>query len=125
LTNAGNGATPSTARKALFLVTDGFQDDPFTGARQAIDPSYCSIFKSMAYSVYVVYTPYYPVIHTWYYQNAVPIVEGTGTNSISYNLQQCSSGSNYYASAADQATLNNSLTTFFKAALNAPALFSK
>jgi hypothetical protein len=125
VTQAGNGGTPATARKALFLITDGFVDDPNTGARQAINPSYCTLFKNMGYSVYVVYTPYYPVMHTWYYANAVSIVEGGGGNSIVANLQSCSSGSSYYASAADQTTLNTAVTGFFSDALNGAAGFSR
>ena len=101
------------------------EDDPNTGARAAMPSSACQTFKNMGYTVYVVYTPYYPIMHVWYLTNAVSIVEGTGTNSIAYNLQACASASGDYISAADQTSLNNALVTFLKNALSAPASFTR
>jgi Flp pilus assembly protein TadG len=130
-TAVGNtGATAATPQKVLILVTDGFQDDPNTGARQAFDPSYCQQFKNMGYQVYVVYTPYYPIPHNAYMANNwASIVQSIGSSSIAYNLQACSSQSsypsgNYFISAVDQTDLNNALLGFLKQALNSPARFS-
>lgn len=125
LTPAGNGTSASSPRKVLFLITDGFEDDPNTGTRAAMPSSACTQFKDMGYTVYVVYTPYYPVMHEWYLTNAVSIVEGSGSDSISYNLQACASSSGNYISASDQTSLNNALQTFLKNALAAPAIFTK
>jgi hypothetical protein len=52
------------------------------------------------------------------------IVSGTGTTSISYNLQQCASSSSDYISAADGPSLYTALQGFLKAALNTPARFT-
>jgi Flp pilus assembly protein TadG len=130
-TAAGNtGATAATPQKVLILVTDGFQDDPNTGSRQAFDPSYCTQFKNMGYQVYVVYTPYYPVPHNAYVANNwASIVQSIGPSSIAYNLQACSSQSlypsgNYFISAVNQSDLNTALLGFLKQALNSPARFS-
>jgi hypothetical protein len=130
-TAVGNtGATAASPQKVLILVTDGFQDDPNTGSRQAFDPSYCTQFKNMGYQVYVVYTPYYPVPHNAYVANNwANIVQSIGTSSIPYNLQACSSQSsypsgNYFISAVNQNDLNSALLGFLKQALNAPARFS-
>jgi hypothetical protein len=133
VTAAGDGNTPTAPRKVLILITDGFQDDPNTGARRAFDyDPYCTQFKNMNYQVYVVYTPYYPVMHTSYESSWTGIVEGSVNTpgTLAYNLQACSSQSSdptgtYYISAQDQTTLNAALATFLKQALNNPARYTQ
>ena len=92
VTTSGNGNTAATPRKSLFIVTDGFQDDT---ARQAMQYSVCKQFKDMGYAVYVIYTPYYPVMHIAYFQsNWAAIVEGHGPDLDqlqSPGLRQCTS----------------------------------
>ncbi len=123
-TAAGNGTTASAPRKVLMLITDGFLDDPNNGNRAAFPPSACDGFKNLGYTVYVIYTPYYPIMHLAYFQNDWSvIVSGTGPTSISYNLQQCASAASDYISASSQSDLNNALTLFLKSALNQPARF--
>jgi hypothetical protein len=127
LTNAGDGTTAATPRKAMFLVTDGFQDYATGGgggSQQAFDPSYCQIFKNMGYTVYVVYTPYYPLMNYNYLNEYTGIVEGTGPGTIAYNLQACASSSSDYIQASDAASLNAALQAFLKLALLSPAKFS-
>lgn len=130
VTKAGDGTSPTSPRKVLFLITDGFEDDPYTGTRAAMPASTCQQFKNLGFTVYVVYTPYYPVMHGWYLANAIPIVEGTGTNSITYNLQQCSSytdASNlntYFIEATNQTELTNALSGFLQSALEQSAKFT-
>jgi Flp pilus assembly protein TadG len=125
LTAAGDGTAATKPRKVLFLITDGFEDDPNTSTRAAMPSSACTQFKDMGFTVYVVYTPYYPVMHEWYLVNGVSIVEGTGSDSIAYNLQACASSAADYISAGNQTSLNNALQTFLKNALASPAIFTK
>jgi len=130
VTAAGNGATASTPRKVLMLITDGFEDDPIAadginGLRQAMPSSACTPFKNMGYTVYVIYTPYYPLMHTWYLATGAPIVEGTGPSSITYNLQACASNANDYIAASDQNSLNKALLAFLTDALDSPATFTQ
>jgi len=131
VTKAGNGGSAASPRKVLFLVTDGVDDDPNDGLRQAFQSSACANFKNLyGYQIYVVYTPYYPVQHSFYYSsNMRSYVEQTGSTSISYQLQACSSDTNtnstYYISAADGTTLNNALVGFLKNAEQSPARFTE
>ncbi len=125
VTAAGNGTTAASPRKVLFLVTDGFEDDPNTGARQAFDPARCTQFKDLGYTVFVVYTPYYPLMHVSYLSSWTSIVEGSGTNSLSYNLQACSSGPGDYVSATDQASLSAALLNFLKQAETSVITFTR
>jgi Flp pilus assembly protein TadG len=129
VTAAGNGATSTSPKKVLILLTDGFEDDPtgpgYNGLRQAMPSSACTPFKTLGYTVYVIYMPYYPLMHTWYLANAVPIAEGTGPDSIVANLQACATNPEDYIAATDQNSLNNALLTFLTEALYTPATFTK
>jgi len=126
VTAAGAGTSASAPKKVLILITDGFQDDPVDGSRQAFDPSYCQLFKDWGYTVYVAFTPYYPLMHTYYLDSMVPIVEGTGATSLSYNLKACASNSaTGYVAVNDQTSLNNALLSFLKQSLNSPAMFTQ
>jgi len=127
VTAAGDGSSATKPRKVLILITDGFEDDPtgtgYNGLRQAMPYTACTPFKTMGYTVYVIYTPYYPLMHEWYLASGIPIAEGSGTNSIAYNLQACASNSNDYIVASDQSSLNSALLAFLTDALDSPATF--
>ena len=128
LTPAGNGVNSAAPRKVLFLVTDGLEDYyDYSGTRylKAFEPAYCQNFKNIGYAVYVVYTPYYPLMNAYYLDNLVSIVEGTGTNSITYNLQACASEPSNYIAANDLPSLTAALQTFLKLAMAPPAHFTQ
>jgi hypothetical protein len=121
LTPAGSGLTPAQPRKVLFLVTDGVSDYNGVGA---FDYNQCSTFKNMGYTVYVVYTPYYPLMDFAYLYLANAAVMGTGPGSISYNLQQCASDPVHdYIAATSEGQLASALQTFLQNALTAPIRF--
>lgn len=128
LTPSGDGTTAQTPRKVLFLVTDGVQD--YTNAAgervpQAMNPSYCTTFKNMNYEVFVLYTPYYPLMNAYYLENMVNVVEGTGSGTVAAALQACASTPQDYIQASDPAAIQSALQQFFQIALtNAPAKFS-
>jgi Flp pilus assembly protein TadG len=127
LTAAGTGLAANSPRKVLFVITDGLQDyTPAAGrTMSAIDPASCQLFKNMGYVVYVVYTPYYPLMNAFYLENIYGIAEGTGTSSLTYNLQACASSPADYIEAGDATTLNNALQSFLKNALTQPARFTR
>lgn len=127
LTASGNGATASTPMKVLFIVTDGVADYYVGGntsdrVQAAIDPSYCQTFKNMGYTVYVVYTPYYPLMNAWYLDTMVNIAEGTSSTSTTYNLQACASSAADYIQASDGPSLQAALQTFLRQSLVAAHL---
>jgi hypothetical protein len=127
LTASGDGTSAASPRKVLFLVTDGLVDYTGSGGRTigGVKPADCALFKNMGYTVYVVYTPYYPVMNGYYYSNVKQYAEPTGTGALAADLQACASDPvNDYVSASDQAGLNNALQKFLKAALTQPARFT-
>jgi Flp pilus assembly protein TadG len=123
LTASGDGTSPSTPVKVLFLVTDGVTDyTPAGGGRitQAIDPNDCQALKNLGYTIYVVYTPYYPLMNQYYLQNIKSFAEPMATGEIATNLQACSSDpKNDYIAADpnDYQSINNALQTFLQRAL--------
>lgn len=128
LTASGDGTTAATPRKVLFLVTDGVQD--YTNAAgqrvpQAMNSSYCQTFKNMNYEVFVLYTPYYPLMNAYYLENMVNVVEGSGSGTVAAALQACASTPQDYIQASDPTAIQDALQQFFQIALtNAPAKFS-
>jgi hypothetical protein len=121
-----DGTQPSKPRRVLFIVSDGMDDWPPAAGRveQALSPDDCALFKNMGYTVYVVYTPYVPLMNAFYLTNLYPIVESTGSNSLAVNLQACASSPADYIAASSGPQLNAALQTFLKAALNTPARFT-
>ncbi len=123
LTPAGSGATQASARKVLILITDGYQS-----SAGPIAPSYCTTFKNMGYTVYVVYTTYYISPHTAALSSASLVMSAPGSTAtppIPAALQSCASSTADYIEATDQAGLTTALNTFLKAALTAPITFTK
>jgi Flp pilus assembly protein TadG len=133
LTAAGDGSSPASPLKVLFLVTDGMADYGAGSVSSprvnvAIDPSQCETYKNMGYTVYVLYTPYYPLMNGFYLSTNYSIAEGTGSGSLAYNLQQCSSDPvNDYiqANPADANSIATALQKFLQRALTSPARFTQ
>jgi hypothetical protein len=138
LTASGDGTSAATPVKVLFLVTDGLADyTPTSGSRipgQAISPSDCQLFKNLGYTVYVVYTPYYPLMNNYYLTEIKGIAEPMATSTLATNLQACSSGAGtsvadnqYYIEAdpSDAGSIQTALQTFLQRALaESPARFT-
>ncbi len=131
-TPAGNGATVTTPRKVMFIITDGFEDDSITGNRQAFEYSACQQLKNLGYTVYVVYTPYYPLMLVNMFAPwdvPEPWQEMLSSNdsdefTLKYNLEQCATSPSDYTAANNQSELNAALQGFLKSALNSPASFT-
>ena len=129
LNPAGKGLVASAPRKVLFIVTDGLQD-PSSRVMGAFDPNACTYFKNtLGYTVYVLYTPYYPLMNTWTLQTAgagnVIQAEPTAPTSIPYNLQQCASSPTDYIEASDSAGITAALKSFLTQALSYRAKLTK
>ena len=108
-TASGDGKTAASPQKALILITDGLADYNNGGTISGVDIARCNRFKAMGYIVYVVYTPYYPLIWYWYYLNQAAVVEGSGPGSVIYNLKQCASGTDAFIAASNGPSLNAAL----------------
>ena len=138
LTPSGDGTVATSPRKVLFLVTDGMTDglpDPNisqlcsqpTRCISGIDVADCTLFKSAPYNytVYVVYTPYYPLQNQFYIGTMKGYAEPLVGSPVYNAMQACASTPQDFISAADGPTLNAALQKFLKQALNAPARFTQ
>ena len=127
LTASGDGTSATSPRKVLFLISDGYNDNTVGGGRTQgpVNAADCNLFKQMGYTIYVVYTPYYPVMNGYYIGTVKPKVEPTTNGPLAQALQACSSDpTNDYVSASDQNALSAALQKFLKSALTKPARFS-
>jgi Flp pilus assembly protein TadG len=128
MTAAGPGVTAAAPRKVLFLVTDGVSDvgsqgDP-TRAYGGVNPRDCAQFKNLGFTIYVVYTPYYPVMNSFYLNHIKPLVEPASASTVAENLQACASAPGDYLAATDGPGLDSALNYFLKSAINSPARFT-
>jgi Flp pilus assembly protein TadG len=127
LTAAGDGSSPTSPLKVLFLVTDGL-NDPSSRVESGVSSADCNLFKNMGYTVYVVFTPYYPLMNPFYLGNDYTLVEGSGSSSLQGSLKACSSDPNYdylEANPTDASSIQTALDTFLKRALIAAAKFTQ
>jgi Flp pilus assembly protein TadG len=152
---AGTGASQSKAIKNLFIITDGISDWPSGSAAQVVGPidqlvvNPCQQLKNQGFSVYVLYTPYYP-LPTWTYSLGVNGASPVGTYPGGYTLQNfvtmansttfadynanystdtpvmaalraCASDPAYFYTATNQADITAALNAMLSSALNASA----
>jgi hypothetical protein len=123
----GKGTSPAAPRKVLFIVTDGLEDEQGSAYTSigALSTTPCETFKSMGYTIYVVYTPYNAMPSSYFFYSA-PAVQPINNSPVTAALQACSSDPvNDYIAASDQSALTAALLTFLKSALAAPAMFTK
>jgi hypothetical protein len=87
--NAGNGASPTTAQKVLFLVTDGVSDRAVGTNRiiEPLDPAKCNGLKARGVKIAVLYTSYLPLPTNAFYNSNV----ASWSDQISPSLQACAS----------------------------------
>jgi Flp pilus assembly protein TadG len=117
LTAGGSGATAASPRKSLILITDGLQDSLSNGTHQAFTTAGCTSLQNLGYTVYVLYTTYYPLMNWTYLRYDMPVVEGSGTGSITGNLTTCASSSNDFIAASDGPAIVTALKTLLGYAL--------
>jgi hypothetical protein len=122
--NPCNGLSATTPKRALFIVTDGL-NDPASRVQGGFNVAKCQTFKDKGYQIFVVYTPYYPLMNSYYLDTDSTAVEGTGNGSVSGNLQACATSSVHYISATDEVSITAALQDFFRRAVSTPAKFTQ
>jgi Flp pilus assembly protein TadG len=123
---AGNGTSATAPRKVLFIVSDGLVDyeNGATRVTDGVSAEDCAQFKNLGFTIYVVYTPYYPVMNYFYLDTIKPFTEPTATSTVATSLQACASAPGDYVSASDGPTLDAALQLFLRSAIQAPARFT-
>ena len=130
---AGDGSSPNKRRKNLIIITDGLADYNSASGRiigQMTDPlneTTCAPFKKLGYTIYVLYTTYYPLPNDFYLNNAKTAVEQPATNtaSVAAGLQACATAPQDYYQATSSTQITTALNTILASALAAPGRISK
>jgi Flp pilus assembly protein TadG len=129
VTPSGAGNYPAAPKKNLFIVTDGLDDyytDPAarSGSRTQgpINPAACDKLKNEGFTIYVLYTPYFPLANPFYLGSDRLIVEGAspvpGYTNITYAMSECASNGDFYsADPSDKNSIDEALQTMLAAAL--------
>jgi len=129
VTAAGSGATAAGPLKNLFIVTDGMDDYYLPGTttrvQGPITPAACNYFKApvaqggLGYTVYVLYTKYFPLPNPYYLQNDKMSAEsvGGGPSPIEAAMQACASTPKDFYEADNSNGIYTSLKKMLAAAL--------
>ena len=138
-TSGGDGSSPTTRRKNLFIITDGLQDFPPSNGR-TIGPmtrpaaeTVCAPMKALGFNIFVLYTPYYPLPNPFYLSNGnntarmavEPTVPPALSNPVIAALQACASNASQYYQASDSASIGTALQKMLLSALNTSGRISQ
>lgn len=117
---AGDGSSPNSPKKFVFILTDGIEDvyspgRPSNRIELPVDPNACTALKSKGAVVIV--------LHTLYYEPpGDPFAEIDAIQpAVVSSLMQCASGPNLYFPASDGAQINAAMQQMLSAALSLPA----
>jgi Flp pilus assembly protein TadG len=128
VTSAGDGVTPSSPLKNLFIVTDGMENEssvtmgPMTSAT---NEQLCSLFWEKGFTVYVLYTPYYPLPNPYYLNYTKVNAEPTNSSPDVAALKACARYPGNFFEASDPTAINTAMQAMVAAALNLPGRFSQ
>ncbi len=149
---SGSGATAKAPQKNLFIVTDGMDDYYQNPASQTgrvqgpLNPLACQQWTTpvgqftpdtlpapyahqpgLGFTVYVLYTKYFPLPNPYYLANdkaAVETVTASGLTSIEQAMQSCASSPADFYEATNSGDIQNSLQAMLAAALGSAGRLS-
>ena len=112
---SGNGGSPATSQKFLFIVTDGLVDQMATGSRQIgpVNPADCATLKAKGVTILTLYTPYLPLTSNGFYNTYVAPIQ----SRIAPDLQACASSSTLAYQADNAADIDARLKTMLTAVI--------
>ncbi len=125
---AGDGNSPATPQKILFMVSDGVGDSskpttctkPLAGStrcQEPIDTRACDALKKQGYTVAILYTTYLPLpTNGWYNDWISPFQTEIGTR-----MKACASPGLYFEVSPTQG-ISDAMTALFKKIVAMPRL---
>lgn len=120
VSQGGNGAQQSTARKFVFLMTDGIEDiDDGNGGRieSPLDPAACAALKAKGVTIAVLHTAYYNPYGVF---NEISAIQ----DQVTANLKTCASDYTLYFPVDTPAQLNAAVQGMLNQALAKPAVLT-
>lgn len=123
-TEAGNGSSTKSRKKALIIVTDGLVDygsRTTPSSKGPINPADCTAMKNLGYNLYVLYTTYITtpsnLLLPFDNIDLLPYINGTASPAMAPSLQSCASAPTNFAQASDPAAINAAMSQMLQAAL--------
>ncbi|HZG30803.1 MAG TPA: TadE/TadG family type IV pilus assembly protein [Ensifer sp.] len=125
---AGDGNSPATPQKIIFMVSDGVGDSskpltctkPLAGStrcQEPIDTRACDALKKQGYTIAILYTTYLPLpTNQWYNDWISPFQSQIGTR-----MQACASPGLYFEVSPTQG-ISDAMTALFKKIVAMPRL---
>ena len=125
---AGDGNSPATPQKIVFMVSDGVGDSnkpatctkPLAGStrcQEPIDTTACDALKKQGYTIAILYTTYLPLpTNQWYNDWISPFQNQIGTR-----MQACASPGLYFEVSPTQG-ISDAMTALFKKIVAMPRL---
>ena len=104
---SGDGGSPATSQKFLFIVTDGLVDQKGKKGRELgpVDTADCDTVKAKGITILTLYTPYLPLLSNDYYvKNVAPIQMKIGPS-----LPVCATSPTLYFQAANASDVDAQL----------------
>lgn len=121
VTQGGSGTTQSTARKFVFLMTDGVEDvDNGAGGRTEtpVNPAACAAIKAKGATLVVLHTQYYNPNDVF---SEIKLIQP----QVAANLQACASDNTLYFPVDTPAELNAAVQAMLNQALAKPAVLTQ
>ncbi len=120
---SGDGGSPLTAQKFLFIVTDGLIDQYVGGTREIrqVNTADCAALKAKGVTILTLYTPYLPLpINPFYMQYVNPIQMQIGPA-----LQACASSPTLFFQAANASDIDAQLRLMLASVLQTSGHFTR
>ncbi len=120
--SGGTGATASSPKKSLIMVTDGVEDDTapqsIPSTEGPMNPSVCTAMKAAGYTVYILYTPY--TAEPVYLPNNMalqPYLTSSSSPGVLASLQNCASSSSDVIEATSPTEIQTAMSVLINEAV--------
>ena len=120
---SGNGGSPATSQKFLFIVTDGLVDQYIGNVRQIspVRPGDCDAIKAKGITILTLYTPYLPLPSNGFYNQFVAPIQA----QIGPALQACASSPTLFFQAANASDIDAQLRVMLASVLRTSGHFTQ
>ncbi len=125
--NVPPGTSVSNPQRNLFIVTDGVLDYQSGSTRYlgGFPSSACQQFKALGFTVYVLYTTYYPLPNNFYLGYVKSYTEPTNSSTVAKDLQACATSASTFFQATNATQIQTAMQQMLQAALTTAGRLSQ
>ena len=120
---SGDGGSPATSQKFLFIITDGLVDQQDSNGRDIgpVNTDDCAALKAKGITILTLYTPYLPLPDNGYYMVHVHPIQ----MQIGPALQACASSPTLFFQAANASDIDAQLRLMLASVLQTSSHFTR